>query len=200
MPDGSYSQVLSKFLAGSAAGSAAMCISYPFDAMRTRLAYQTTKKLYNGIIHGFYQVVINEGPSNLFKGIFPALIGITIYGGTTFSIFFTLKNNNPGASKTEIFIYGAFSGLVGQIISYPFDVVRKRMLAHGFIEKVSALKTSQDGMLSNTMKDYFIEIWKHEGFRGLMKGISLNFIKAPIMLGTVHLANHLIHKHLNEDY
>ena len=168
--------------------------------MRTRLAYQTTKKLYNGIIHGFYQVVVNEGVMSLFRGVLPALIGVTIYGGTTFSIFFTLKNNNPEATKSQIFIYGAFSGLIGQIISYPFDVVRKRMLAHGFIEKVSALKTSRGQIQSNSMKDYFLEIWKYEGLKGLMKGISLNFVKAPIMLGTVHLANHLIHKHLNEDY
>jgi solute carrier family 25 protein 42 len=198
--DDQYSRAFSKFLAGSLAGSAAMVISYPFDTMRTRLAYQTTKKLYNGIIHGFFQVVKNEGFFSLFKGISPALIGVTIYGGATFSIFFTLKNNNPEASKTQIFLYGAGSGLVGQILSYPFDVVRKRMLAHGFIEKVSNFTTSTSNIQVNSMSSYFKEIWKNEGFRGLMKGISLNFVKAPIMLGTVHLANHLIHKHFNEDY
>ena len=189
-----------KFLSGSLAGSVALTMTYPFDVIRTRLAYQTTKKLYNGLLDGFYQIISHEGPSSMFKGIMPALMGSSIYGGITFSIFFSLKSHFPFASNTEIFIFGSLAGIVGQVVSYPFDVVRKRMLAHGFIEQVSGYRTSFNSQQINSMLCYFKMIWNVEGIRGLLKGLSLNFIKAPIMLGTVHLANHAIHEKLREEY
>ena len=183
-----------KFISGSIAGTSAGLFTYPFDVVRTRLAYQTTGKLYNGIIHAFYIIAFKEGIRSMFKGITPSLCGVGIYGGTTFSIFFSLKNyfENPG--NVQVFIFGSFAGLIGQVASYPFDVVRKRMLAHGFIERVSNFKSSFAGEKVSGMGSFFKLIWKYEGYRGLLKGISLNFIKAPIMLGTVHLSNHLINK------
>lgn len=199
-PNDSYSKGIVKFISGSMAGSVAVLMTYPFDVIRTRLAYQTTGKLYDGILHGFYTMLKNEGPMSLFKGIFPALLGVAIYGGTTFSIFFTLKNTFVDATKTEIFLFGSFAGLTGQIISYPLDVVRKRMMAKGFIEQVSIYKSHFHGEHPTNILSYLRMIYKYEGVRGLLKGLSLNFVKAPIMLGTVHLANHLIHKHLNEEY
>lgn len=199
-PSDYYWKGVIKFISGSMAGSVAVLLTYPFDVIRTRLAYQTTGKLYHGITHGFCTMLRNEGPLSLFKGISPTLLGVAIYGGTTFSIFFTLKNTFFDASKTEIFLFGSFAGLTGQIVSYPFDVVRKRMLAKGFIEKVSTFQSHVNGEHPTGVWSYLRMIYKYEGVRGLMKGVSLNFIKAPIMLGTVHLANHLIHKHLNEDY
>lgn len=200
LPDDQFSKAVAKFLSGSIAGTTALLTTYPFDVIRTRLAYQTTKKLYNGIFHGFYEVIQQEGIKSMFRGITPALIGVSIYGGVTFSIFFSLKNIYPNAGKAEIFTFGAFSGLAGQVLSYPFDVVRKRMLAHGFLDRVSSLKTSSNNNQVNSMSQYFKMIWNHEGSKGMLKGISLNFVKAPVMLGTVHLANHLIHNYLNEDY
>ena len=74
------------------------------------------------------------------------------------------------------------------------------MLAHGFIEQVSGYRTSFNSQQINSMLCYFKMIWNVEGLRGLLKGLSLNFIKAPIMLGTVHLANHAIHEKLREEY
>ena len=199
--DGPLGRGFSKFVSGSLAGTTAVLFTYPFDVIRTKLAYQTTSKVYNGIFHAFYIMLFKEdGFTSLFRGISPTLFGMAIYGGTTFSIFFTLKNSLPDPSKVQIFVFGAVSGLVGQILSYPFDVVRKRMLAHGFIERVSEYHSSLKGENLTGMVSFFKMIWKNEGFRGLLKGISLNFLKAPVMLGTVHLANHLIHKSLNEDY
>jgi hypothetical protein len=198
--DSSAKKALKKFISGSAAGTAAVLVTYPFDVMRTRLAYQTTGQVYKGIFHGFYTIFANEGPQTLFRGIVPTVTGVSLYGGTTFCIFFSLKQWAPDASKTEIFCYGSFAGLAGQIVAYPFDVVRKRMLAHGFIEKVSNWKATEGGQKMEGTWSYFRMIWKHEGVKGLLKGITLNFVKAPVMLGTVHLINHLINKSADRDY
>ena len=188
------------FVSGSIAGSAAVFFTYPFDVIRTRLAYQTTKKVYNGMLHAMYVMVFKEKTTAMLRGISPTLFGMGIYGGTSFSIFFSLKNSLKDPSNLEIFAFGAIGGLVGQILSYPFDVVRKRMLALGFIEKVSDFKSGYDGdHKSYKMRNVFIMIWKQEGYRGLLKGLSLNFIKAPIMLGTVHLSNFVINKKLTKD-
>lgn len=135
----------------------------------------------------------------MFRGISPTLWGMGIYGGTTFSIFFTLKNAVKDPGKLQVFTFGAIGGLAGQILSYPFDVIRKRMLADGFIEKVSEFKAAHGSEKITGIKSVFQMILKHEGYKGLLKGLSLNFVKAPIMLGTVHLSNHLINKALDHD-
>ena len=147
-----------------------------------------------------YTMAFKERTTAMFRGISPTLFGMAIYGGTTFSIFFTLKNSVQAPSHLQVFAFGAIGGLLGQILSYPFDVVRKRMLAIGFIEKVSDFKSSYDGDKKiYGMRGVFRTIWKHEGYRGLLKGLSLNFVKAPIMLGTVHLSNHIINKELDRE-
>jgi solute carrier family 25 thiamine pyrophosphate transporter 19 len=194
------SSTVVKFLSGSLAGSVALTMTYPFDVIRTRLAYQTTRKLYDGLFHGFYLIWAEEGLSSMFRGITPALMGASLYGGVTFTIFFNLKSSFPSASNVGIFVFGSVAGIAGQVISYPFDVVRKRMMAHGFLEQVSGYKSTCNAQQINSMFCYFSMIWQVEGLRGMLKGLSLNFVKAPIMLGTVHLANHVIHEKLGEEY
>lgn len=84
-------------------------------------------------------------------------------------------------------VYGAVAGLIGQSCSYPLDIIRRRM-------QTSRL-TGKD---YSTIRGTVLYIWKHEGLRrGLLKGLSMNWIKGPISVGTSFTVYDLIKNFLN---
>jgi solute carrier family 25 protein 16 len=65
---------------------------------------------------------------------------------------------------------GAIAGALGQTVAYPLDVVRRRMQTAGY----------SDGMRPLTARatlPAITEIIKHEGWRALFKGLSINYYK-----------------------
>lgn len=65
---------------------------------------------------------------------------------------------------------GATAGLVGQSVTYPLDVVRRRM--------------QTDGMRSVAMRMSAMQTFRHvvqtQGITGLYRGLALNWVKGPI--------------------
>ena len=72
-------------------------------------------------------------------------------------------------------LFGAMSGLIGQTVSYPFDVVRRRL-------QTAAVIRPQDTSLGAiaTARKIILE----EGITGgLYKGVTMNWLKGPISVG-----------------
>ena len=67
-----------------------------------------------------------------YKGYVAAIIGVFIYQGISFSLFTRskelMKELDPSKYQKWYvdFLLGGFSAL-GQIVAYPFDILRKRM-------------------------------------------------------------------------
>ncbi|KAL5247658.1 hypothetical protein ACHWQZ_G019519 [Mnemiopsis leidyi] len=172
--DGTLSGVY-RFASGSLAGLTASFSTYGLEVLRARMAI---KSEYVSIFQSLKHILKTEGVSSLYRGIAPTLLGVSIYGGTSFYVFGTLKNANPLSSSDELLpehrlLYGGLAGLCGQSISYPLDVTRRRMQTGGIkgdhLERYS------------TMWRTVTRIYKNEGLkRGLYKGLSLNFLKGPI--------------------
>lgn len=188
------------FLPGSLAGATAVLCTYPFEVIRTRLAVQITNKIYTGIFQAFGHIGQNEGFRGLFNGLAPTMLGIIVYSGTTFSLYFSSKEIIGHSGSKEHFVFGAISGLLGQLASYPFEVVRKRMQAHGFIEKVSDFKSSSGNYKLKGWISYGVMVVKMEGFKGLFKGFSMNMVKSPIASGIVHTANEAMNLYSNKNF
>lgn len=173
-PDGKLSHVY-RFCSGSMAGLTASFSTYGLEVLRARMA---VKSEYVSILQSLKYILKTEGVSSLYRGLAPTLIGVSVYGGTSFYVFGTLKNINPlsssdGLSTEHRLLYGGFAGLCGQSISYPLDVTRRRMQTGGIkgdhLERYSTMR----GTLSH--------IYQNEGIkRGLYKGLSLNFLKGPL--------------------
>ena len=78
-------------------------------------------------------------------------------------------------TKIERMIFGAIAGLIGQTISYPFDVVRRRLQTAAVIrpneKSLGAIATAR-------------KIIYEEGITGgLYKGVTMNWLKGPISVG-----------------
>lgn len=84
---------VAKFLAGSSAGVTAVCLTYPLDTIRARLAFQLTgEHVYDGIYHTAVSIFKQEGGLKaLYRGFLPTLCGMIPYAGSSFYCFEMLK-------------------------------------------------------------------------------------------------------------
>ena len=192
--DSSNLSISSRFICGALAGATSVFFTYPLDLIRARFAVH--KHYYNlSVVQSFQKMIKAEGYSSLLRGIVPTLAGIIPYAGISFCCYETLKyiyleneynkklqlyyndeNNNMKPIKIEKlgiiprFLFGATSGAISQTISYPLDVIRRRLQVY-------------EGINKYTITDTAIYIYKNDGISGLFKGVTMNWIKGPIALG-----------------
>ncbi|VDO61923.1 unnamed protein product [Haemonchus placei] len=157
------------------AGATAVFLTYPLDTAKARLSI-STKREYATLASVFIKTINKGGVLTLYSGLWPTLLGVTPYAGSSFFTYETLKlkyKERTGYDATSPWrmLFGAFAGLVGQSSSYPLDIIRRRMQT-GHIKPNSGVLRS------------LISIYKNEGLkRGLYKGLSMNWVKGPIAVG-----------------
>jgi solute carrier family 25 protein 42 len=164
-----------RFILGSTAGAVSVALTYPLDLLRARYAVQTGSDAYRSLIHAYQMIVKNEGFNALFRGMSITLFGIVPYAGLSFGTFETMKmmflkrEKKEKLSSFERLVSGAAAGFIAQTITYPIDVVRRRL-------QVSNIPQSAWTVAKNI---YF----KEGVLLGFYKGLSVNWIKGPIALG-----------------
>lgn len=86
------------------------------------------------------------------------------------------RTHRSDQTPLEKMAFGAAAGFCGQSSSYPLDIVRRRMQTAGV--------TSSEHIYRSIVKS-IVYIYKNEGIvRGFYKGLSMNWIKGPIAIGT----------------
>lgn len=182
--------VFVRFFCGALAGATSTTCTYPLDLMRARFAANSTdkKKRFPSYRVAFRRATEKDGIRSLYSGLFPTLVGIMPYAGCSFACFETIKkrliqhygyNGDKDIPALQRLMAGGFSGLVAQSVTYPLDIVRRRMQVtpNRYPSIRAALST----------------IYREEGFRqGLFKGLSMNWIKGPIAVATSFTVNDLI--------
>ena len=131
-----YEKNISRFLAGSLAGSTGQLITYPLDRARAVMAVTNSSgSQYKNLVFVFVSIYKEEGFLSLYRGLTPTLLGVIPYAGTSFFTYETLKgwtvarrggdHSEPLLpSPVERMSCGAVAGLLGQAASYPLDIVR----------------------------------------------------------------------------
>ncbi|CAH1789258.1 unnamed protein product [Owenia fusiformis] len=170
-----------RFIAGSLAGVTSVTFTYPLDMVRARMAV-TLKNRYTNLPDAFVKIYREEGVRTMYRGFSPTILGIIPYAGVSFFTYETLKkrhaaeSGNRSPSPLERLCYGAIAGLLGQTSSYPLDIARRRMQTAGV--------TGRSADYTSIAKTIML-VYKHEGIKGgLYKGLSMNWIKGPIAVGT----------------
>lgn len=183
-----------KFISGSLAGCSAVIVTYPFDLLRVRLAYES-----KGLIETI-RLVANENRLGLgfYRGIVPTIVGMVPYAGISFYTYESLKivaakypvfrndsrlTNLPLESRSTqssaacessdlkptlthltTLSIGAVSGMIAQTFSYPLEVIRRRMQVG-------------NGSMMSTAKDIYLA----RGARGFFVGLGIGYIKVTPM-------------------
>merc|ERR1711953_1036529 len=165
---------------GGMAAAGSLCIVYPLDYARTRLASDvgSGKKTFNGLGDCLKKTAMGpQGPAGLYAGFGVSLMGIIPYRGFQLGAFDTLVGLNPFKDDKGVLgivsTFGAAQSAIiaGAAISYPFDTVRRRL-------QMQAEKPVEEHVYKGTM-DCLKKIAAEEGVaKGLYKGFIANCLRS----------------------
>ena len=95
----------------------------------------------------------------------------------------------------ENLVLNAIAGLSAQLVTYPLDIVRRRMQVQPYVCEIAVIfgphpnpKCIQVAIYVSssseklTIHGMLLKLLREEGLKGLTKGFSLNVIKGPITL------------------
>lgn len=161
---------------GGAAGATSLCVVYPLDFARTRLAADVGsggKREFSGLIDCLAKVGKSDGVTGLYRGFGISVVGIIAYRACYFGAFDTGKVMLfPDAKNANVFAMWAFAQIVtvgAGVASYPLDTVRRRLMMQ------SGLKGDQI-QYHGTM-DCFKKIAAQEGPGAFFKGSLSNILR-----------------------
>ena len=168
------------FLAGSLAGMGQITITYPGEVLFTRLSLSgsavSNAVRYSGIWHCLTDTLRSEGPRALYNGYLPTMLTGVPYVALQMSCYELFQrsllrveqnvtgNSHSGGTVAKL-AAGALAGLVAQTVTFPGDVVRKRMQSDGMGGKPK----TYNGLWHATQM-----IWEKEGLAGFFKGVKVN--------------------------
>lgn len=160
---------------GGAAGAASLCVVYPLDFARTRLAVDVGQKSgdrqFVGLADCLAKVFKSDGPLGLYRGFGISVAGIIVYRGAYFGLFDTGNAILFGSGKTDNFFamwaFAQTTTTLSGIISYPLDTVRRRLMMQS---------GRKDKLYTGTI-DCFRKIAEKEGTKAFFKGAASNVIR-----------------------
>ncbi|GAA6011082.1 hypothetical protein JCM11491_005931 [Sporobolomyces phaffii] len=178
-----------RLLAGALAGIAAVCSTYPLDLVRSRLSVESAslgmkEGRRDGKSTGIWKMTLkvyrDEGGFRaLYRGLVPTSLGVAPYVGLNFASYELLKQQYTklmgggldAQPHTPVKLAcGAIAGGLSQTITYPMDLLRRRMQMVG-------LKSDVLGYQYTGSWNAISTIIRREGIRGLYRGIVPNLCK-----------------------
>merc|ERR1711998_175508 len=165
---------------GGLAGAGSLCIVYPLDYARTRLASDvgSGKRAFNGLTDCLVKTAKGpKGVLSLYNGFGVSVVGIIPFRGTYFGVNDTLVGSIPKELKNDHGFKGIFAkfccaqaaALCAAYASYPFDTVRRRL-------QMQSEKPPEEWVYKGTM-NCFSKIMKEEGTSAMFKGAGANALR-----------------------
>jgi solute carrier family 25 (adenine nucleotide translocator) protein 4/5/6/31 len=159
---------------GGAAGATSLCVVYPLDFARTRLAADVGKgsgREFSGLGNCLIKIFKSDGLLGLYRGFFVSVQGIIIYRASYFGFFDTIKSMvSTDPKKVNFFVAWGIAQVVtvcSGIASYPWDTVRRRMM----------MQSGKKEILYKNTWDCAVKIIKNEGLRAMYKGALSNIFR-----------------------
>jgi len=135
--------------AGGLSGSLGRAVLQPLDVAKIRLQLQvesSSGRKYAGLLNLMLTLPKEEGFKSLWKGHVPAQLLSVTYGLSCFLAFETssriiYESGNKWSHSNKLkpvahFISGSIGGCAGTLISFPFDVIRTRVVAQPESNKI----------------------------------------------------------------
>jgi len=165
-------------VSGGFAGAGSLCIVYPLDYARTRLASDVggKERVFAGLMDCLKKTA--SGPSGvlgLYNGFGISVVGIIPYRGVYFGMFDTLKEWNPYQKENTArgfvskFAVAQITAITAGFVSYPFDTVRRRL-------QMQSEKPPEQWKYKGTV-DCCTKIIAEEGMNGMFKGVTANILR-----------------------
>ncbi|KAM5125169.1 mitochondrial thiamine pyrophosphate carrier [Mantella aurantiaca] len=126
-----------------------------------------------------------EGVVTFYRGLAPSLLAVFPYAGLQFSSYNLLQRlwdvtSPPGHDHWKNLLCGGGAGVISKTLTYPLDLMKKRLQVGGFEEARAAFgEVRRYRDLGDCMKI----IHRDEGFSGYFKGLSPSLVKAAVSTG-----------------
>ena len=170
------------FVSGCTAGFISMLATYPLETTRTYLSLQTNKNKYNGIFHALRTIPLKQ----LYQGSKMSLWGFGSFSGIQYASYYYINSIIKDTKFDSKLVGGGLAGLFSVSITYPTDLVRRRLQLQGFDPTVPKY---------NGIFDSIYKIYKTEGILGFYRGLSATYIKTgpavAIQFWTIEFLNNL---------
>ncbi|CAI5741953.1 unnamed protein product [Hyaloperonospora brassicae] len=181
--------------AGSLAGGVSLIVAYPLDIVRARYMVQMGKHRYTSIWEAVVTMYKVDGMRSFSRGLLPSLLGTLPYTGIGFSLNERFKawalefqhrrlerkhgQSVPGAGLNTLTKFGCsyLAACIAQTSTYPLDTIRRRIQTDGYASR-SRAEIRYTGVISTART-----ILAREGWRGLFKGVSVNWMRSPVSTG-----------------
>ena len=178
-----------RLTAGALAGMTSVFATYPLDLIRTRLSLPDHP--HSGIIDCGRTLIRTEGGiSALFRGLGATIMGVAPYVGLNFAFYETFKDyflssstsghhlfvtseakNNLLSEHLIKFACGGAAGAISQTITYPLDVLRRKM-------QVVGINGNNSNNNNYSMRSVIRTMWQSEGgIKAFYRGIIPNYLK-----------------------
>ncbi len=155
-----------KLISGIISGAFSIGIIYPLETTRSYLCLQTNKNKFNGI----YDVLRKNSIRQLYQGFYPSLLGFGTFSG--FLFYFQDKYNTIFPNSP---LSGGLAGVSALTISYPTDLVRRRLQLQQFDNTVPRYNNTIDAIK---------KIYKYEGgIPAFYRGLTANYVKSFVQWG-----------------
>ena len=139
------------FFADSLSAAFAVTLSYPLEVIYTAMIYDPEK--YPNIPKTALTLLRQDGIPGLFRGLTPTLYGLLPYRSFQVGAYYYLNKFSPSKIPTKSntlinLTLGTAISAMAQASSYPFEVIRRRMIAdpsvHGMTFSQVLKKTYQE--------------------------------------------------------
>jgi solute carrier family 25 (adenine nucleotide translocator) protein 4/5/6/31 len=169
---------LVQMASGGLAGAGSLCIVYPLDYARTRLASDVGmgKRDFKGLADCLVKTASGpKGFFGLYNGFGVSVAGIIPYRGVYFGLYDSMREKNPYKNDLGLlgisskFFVAQTTAIAAGYASYPFDTVRRRL-------QMQSEKPPEKWLYKGTF-DCFGKIVREEGIRALFKGAGANALR-----------------------
>jgi solute carrier family 25 folate transporter 32 len=161
---------LEHLMASGTAGLLTAIVTNPIWVVKTRMFTQSANDVdrYRGVFHGLGQLYKSEGFKGYYRGIVPAMIGVS-HGALQFMSYEYMKQHHPvqNQSTLEYITMACISKTFATVCTYPYQVLKSRM------QTQEKYLLQEYGSVSSTVQT----IYKNEGLKGYYKGMGVNIIR-----------------------
>ncbi|RHZ06328.1 hypothetical protein DYB26_010135, partial [Aphanomyces astaci] len=189
---GITSPMLTRFVSGAVAAATSTTVCYPIDLIRTRLITQLDNNIrYRGISHAFHRIRAEEGTRGLYRGLSATLLVTVPNMAINFTVFESLKDAvqalredaTTPLSALDTLSCGALSGISSSIVTFPVDVVRRRMQISGLHHGSGTETAAEAAQATATAWGIAKELYQQQGVRGFYRGLTPELLKVIPMVG-----------------
>lgn len=138
-------------ISGAVAGLSSLALLYPLDSLLVRQATGGPSAATLGLGRGLRKIFRDEGARGLYRGALPAAIAVVPEAAITFGSYDLMRDwygrraksaaRTAAAAAAPSLAFGMISAACGQAVSFPLDVVSRRMVVErgGFLAVARAL-------------------------------------------------------------